>query len=228
MHNQKTELVSGSSKSATRRVDPEATPLARTLSARKAAVRVTPLDLFALARRKWIEGERLDIGRLAKELGVGRATVFRWVGSREQLYGEILAAGYAHEVQRARREVNVLGLKGVEYITEVTRRVMRRLLNSVPLRRFIEQDPEFAIRVLTSKSSPTQQRCIEVQRKLLAELEEAGEIRPTLDPDTLAYIIVRIGESFLYGDVISGRAPDVDKATDAISILVAARRPDNA
>src|SRR5690606_28659495 len=98
--------------------------------------------------------ERLDIGRLAKELGVGRATVFRWVGSREQLYGEILAAGYAHEVQRARREVNVLGLKGVEYITEVTRRVMRRLLNSVPLRRFIEQDPEFAIRVLTSKSSP--------------------------------------------------------------------------
>lgn len=194
------------------------TPLARTLR-EKPRRKVTPLDAFTLARKKWLEGERLDIGVLASALGVGRATLFRWVGSRELLYGEILTAEYAREFGRARK---VAKGTGADLVAEIARITLTSLLNAPPLRRFIEQDPEFALRVLTSKSSPVQAHAIEVQARFLRELEHAGQIRPALDVDTLSFIIVRIGESFLYGDVISGREPDIGKAAAAVRILVAA------
>lgn len=197
------------------------TPLARTLM-QETKRRATPLDAFTLARRKWLAGERLDIGLIASELGVGRATLFRWVGSREQLYGEILSAEYARV--RAWAIEGAQG-NGPDLVAEIGRRALGRLLTAVPLRRFIEHDPEFAIRVLTSKSSPVQARCIELECAFLRELERCGEIRPSLDIETLGYIIVRIGESFLYGDVISGREPDIEKAVAAIRILVAAEAP---
>lgn len=199
------------------------TPLARTLRAKASrAARATPLDLFALSRSKWLAGERLDIGRLAKELGVGRATLFRWVGSREQLYGEILSAAYAQEMERARREI---GGKGADHVAAVGRHVMLRLVQFEPLRRFIAQDPEFAIRVLTSSSSPVQRRCVDLHRSWFGELEAAGEIDPELDLDSLAYVIVRIGEAFVYGDVPAERESGIDKAAAAIRILLSARKP---
>jgi AcrR family transcriptional regulator len=199
----------------------ELTPLARTLKQRPAK-RPSPIDAFVLARRKWVRGERLDIGQIANELGVGRATVFRWVGTREQLYGEILSASYAYARARLRR---VAVGKGADLVADMTRRTLTNLFAAEPLRKFIAQDPEFAIRILTSKSSPVQDRCIELEAALLRELADKGEINPALDVDTLAYVIVRVSESFLYSDVISGREPNFEAASAAVRILCAAEGP---
>jgi len=74
---------------------PRPTPLSRALDSQTPAAKVTAMDAFKLARSKWLAGERLDVGRIAQELGVGRATVFRWVGTRENLYGEVISALFA-------------------------------------------------------------------------------------------------------------------------------------
>jgi AcrR family transcriptional regulator len=182
--------------------------------------RAVPADAFALARSKWLRGERLDIGQIASELGVGRATLFRWVGSREQLYGAVLSEAY---VRTRRHSERMAQGSGVERVVDAIRRNLQALLDARPLRTFIEQDPEFAIRVLTSKSSGLQATAIACQAEALNALLSKGEIDPALDIDTLAYIIVRVGESFLYADVISGRAPDIEKGVAAIRILVSAR-----
>ncbi|HEY4025997.1 MAG TPA: QsdR family transcriptional regulator, partial [Candidatus Dormibacteraeota bacterium] len=42
----------------------------------------------------------------------------------------------------------------------------------------------------------------------------------TLDRATLAYIIVRIGESFLYADVIANNQPDVGRAVEVVAQLL--------
>ena len=53
------------------------------------------------------------------------------------------------------------------------------------------------------------------------ELEEArGNLRLGIDRATLAYAIVRIGESFLYADVIADNDPDVDQAVAVIGRLL--------
>jgi AcrR family transcriptional regulator len=197
---------------------PRTTPLTRMLDA-VPSDRVTALDALALAKQKWLAGERLDLGKLAQELGVGRATVFRWVGSKEQLYGEVISAAFAQTLAWATRASTGTGAR---FLTEVTQNLLRALLASQPLRRFVQQDPEFAMRIVMSPSSPVEHRVITSVRALIDAEVDAGNLEPAMETGPLAYVIVRIAESFLYRDVITGDDPDVETATQAISLLFTA------
>jgi AcrR family transcriptional regulator len=210
---------------ATRRAPPKRRersvrpPLASRL---EAPARATPQDLFALAVDWWTKGERFDIGRMARVLGVSRATVFRWVGSRELLYGEVISSLFDTALATARSRSRG---EGPALIADVTQRLMRLLMADEPLRRFVQQDTEYAMRVLMSKSSSVEQRCAASVRAALEEGVREGHIRPAMDLDALAYLIVRIGESFLYRDAITGDPPDIESAITAIRILLTAERP---
>ncbi|WP_205525842.1 QsdR family transcriptional regulator [Pyxidicoccus trucidator] len=197
-----------------------ATRLARELAGKGAKTKATPLDAFQLARKKWLAGERIDIGALAKELGVGRATLFRWVGSRELLLGEIIWSIQLPFMERARAEVRATGARGAAFEASVSERLMEAIRSFPPLRRFIESDPEYALRILTSKSSTVQSRNVELLRASIEEQVASGHLTPPLPVDTLAYVIVRIGEAFVYADVISGREPAIDQAAAAILVLL--------
>lgn len=195
------------------------TPLERALGSDGNTTRPTPLDALALARRRWLAGERLDMGALARDLGISRATLYSWVGSRERLIGEVLWS-FADDGLRQARE----GARGAgaDYVVDVFRRFIYLNATFEPLRRFIERDPELALRVLTSKDSPVQGRMIAAAYDLLARQVEAGALVPALDLDTLAYTLIRVAESFLYSDVITGSEPDVDKAVDVAGALLRA------
>lgn len=197
---------------------PRSTPLTRMLDAPRGADRVTALDAFELAKSKWLAGERLDLGKLASELGVGRATVFRWVGSKEQLYGEVISAAFAQTLEWAKRASTGTGAR---FLTAVTSNLLRALLVSQPLRRFVQHDPELAMRIVMSSSSPVEHRVITAVRALIDGEVDRGQLAPAMDTGSLAYVIVRIAESFLYRDVLSGDQPDVETATKAIGLLFA-------
>ena len=181
------------------------------------ASRPTPIDALGLARRRWVAGERLDMGRLAQDLGISRATLYSWVGSKERLIGEVIWS-YADDGMRQAREA-AIGT-GADYIVDVFERFARLNAAFEPLRRFIEQDAELALRVLTSKDSPVQGRMIAVARDLLVTQVEAGALAPALDIETLAYTMVRVAEAFLYSDIIAGSEPDVDKAVAVVQVLL--------
>jgi AcrR family transcriptional regulator len=53
------------------------------------AVAATPLDALALARKRFLANEPLDMSSMAAELGVSRATLHRWVGTRLELLAEV-------------------------------------------------------------------------------------------------------------------------------------------
>src|SRR5438309_11526756 len=65
-----------------------------------------------------------------------------------------------------------------------------------------------------------QRRSIAAMRSQLAEQVHAGALQPALDLDDLAYLIVRIVASYLYSDVIAGRSPDIERAVEAIRVLL--------
>ena len=50
-----------------------------------------------------------------------------------------------------------------------------------------------------------------VEELLRRDIEEFGLVT-LIEPDALAYALVRLGESFLYADVLAARKPDVETA----------------
>jgi AcrR family transcriptional regulator len=192
------------------------TALERALDAKP---RPAPMDALQLARRRWLASERLDMGTLAKELGISRATLYSWVGSRERLIGEVI---WSFAEEGLRQATEAARGSGAEYVVDVVQRFGRLNASFEPLRRFIEQDPELALRILTSKKGPVQERMIAAARELLAEQVAAGKLSPPLDIDTLAYLLIRVNESFIYSDVITGSEPDVDKAVEVVRLLLRA------
>jgi AcrR family transcriptional regulator len=194
------------------------TPLERALAApTDSPARATPLDALRVARRMWLRDQRIDMGALASELGVSRATLYNWVGDRERLTAEVLWSMAQRTLDEGREVAN--GKRGAEYLSATNEHYLTTLAGFDANRRFIERDPEFALRILASRRTPFQRRLIEaVKDMIVGEMERAG-YEPALDPDTLAYLIVRVGESFIFNDVITGAEPDLDKAIQASQVL---------
>lgn len=182
--------------------------------------RTTPLDALNAARRMWLADQRIDMVDLARELGIGRATLYNWVGGKERLIAEVCWSLAEGTLARAREQATG---SGVDYVVDVIDRYHRELAAFEPTRSFITRDPEYALRVLACNRTPFQGRMIAAVRELIEEQVEAGEYDPPMDPDTLAYVVVRIGESFIYSDVITGEEPDLHKAVEAVSVLLRGR-----
>jgi len=191
------------------------TPLERSLE--PGAARATPLDALRLAQETLLAGETLDMGALAAQLGLSRATLYRWVGSKERLLGEVLWSLAADAMDAA---VDDARGSGPDFVAEVIERYMNAALGFEPLWRFVARDPEYALKVIASRHSPMQRRSIAAVHRVLEQQASAGAIEPALALDSLAYLIVRIVESFLYTDTITGDEPDVAAAGDAVRALL--------
>jgi AcrR family transcriptional regulator len=202
---------------ATKRRRSRVTPLERELHGKTSSPRAAPIDAFRLARRRFLAGERIDMQQLAAELGLHRTTLYRWVGTRDRLLGEILwsiaepALREAHAATRA---------AGGERIARAVERYTRAALEAPFMRRFLTEEPETALRVITTKDSVLQARSVAYTRKMIEEEAERGTLDPPMDPEDLAYLITRIAESFLYTDLITGEQPAPEKAAQAIRALL--------
>jgi AcrR family transcriptional regulator len=193
------------------------TVLARQLADGVPATRTTALDAFKLARRRFIASERIEMQALAAELGVSRVTLHRWVGSRDQLLGEVLWS-LAEPTLRGAREVT--RARGGAGIAETSERFLRASLAADFMPTFLEREPEIALRVLTTRRSPFQARMVRALEEMLGEERDAERLDPPMDLGDLAYVVVRLSESFFYTDVIAGAKPDPGKARSAIAALL--------
>ena len=165
------------------------------------------------AAARWIQdGKRLDMQGLADELGVSRVTLFRRAGSREALLSKALwmLAQCTLETAAARWEAE---RPAAELHTPGTGRYINAIVaQSNGLRRLLEDEPALAIRVLTDPRGQVQVGTVAFVEELLRrDIEEFGLVT-LVEPDVLAYALVRLGESFLYADVLASREPDVETA----------------
>lgn len=172
---------------------------------------------IALARKKLMAGERLDINGLAVELGVDRTTLFRWVGNKDQL---AMSAILSITVPTLRRVIAQAEGAGVAKIASIVGEYARVSIEADWFRRWIERDPERALRLLTSKASPLQQHVVAVFEQLLDDEYGKGPIGTPLPIHDLAYLLIRILESFVYSDLIAGDEPDWTKVGPAVAALL--------
>lgn len=199
-----------------KKLNPQNTPLALAVEDGK-TVRVTPLDILKLARRHWLKGDKISIDGLAKESGVSRITIYRWVGNKDFLMGEVLWSAFEPGLRKIIKETPGTG---IEHIVKVHRQLMTMILSFPPMQRFIKEDPAYALRLVTTPVSCTRERSLQVITEHLEEQEAKGYIQLPAPPNELAEMIVRSNESLMYSDAISGRSPAIDQACNVIRMFL--------
>jgi AcrR family transcriptional regulator len=160
------------------------------------------------AMHRYLRGTRIDVQALAAELGIGRVTVYRWFGSRDELIGEVVAQAAEPLLANARASTSATGGQA---LLETFDRFNRELADSPALRQFVEREREAALRVLTSGAGKVQSRMVALIAELIVREVDAGTYVAPIDPDTLAYAIVRLAEAFLFNDAVAGMRGDVDR-----------------
>jgi AcrR family transcriptional regulator len=179
-----------------------------------------PEAVFQAALAAFRSPRRLDMRALATQLGIGRATLYRRVGGRDRLLGHVLWYLTRCSVARGLEEAH--GLVGVERVLAVVRHLLHDVESGPALRRFLQEEPAAALRVLTTARGDVQPRVVGLLERLLTVEEERGALSLPLDRRVLAYVLVRVCEGFLYADVIADQVPDVALAVEVVGRLLAA------
>lgn len=193
------------------------TRLQRELARSEHERRPTALDALRLARRKFLEAERIDMTPLADELGVNRVTLYRWVGSREQLLVEVLWSLGEHTLDLVGESVQEAG---AERIVQVVTGFLEVVIANPGMRRFLTEEGELAMRLLTRHDTGFQPRLIDAVHDLLAAEAGAGRLDLPADLREVAYVIVRLIESYTYLDLITGEQADARRAEPILRMLL--------
>lgn len=167
-------------------------------------------QLVEHAAHQILAGVRLDTTEIAASHGIGRTTLFRRVGNREDLMGEALwwlADRTFADAQRrwdnqyataTRDEHGCLRcLRVMEHFSVTT-------ANDKGFGLLLQNETAVAIRVLTDPSGRVQPRMIRAYVDLLERDIRDARLDALVDVDTLGYAIVRLGESIIYSDTLAG------------------------
>ncbi len=157
----------------------------------------SPAEVLQAVTEQYVKGERVDLTVVARRLGLSRATIYRWFGSRDRVLGEVIATQLEQLIAHKRRAVRTRGALG---LLEVFDQINRSLSSASALRTLLEQEPGTAMQLLTSGAGIVHPRAVSTVEALIVAEVSGGSYKPPADPATLAYAIVRLAEAFLYND----------------------------
>ena len=177
-----------------------------------AASRAEVLDA---AMYRYLRGRRVDVQAIAAELGLGRTTIYRWFGSREELIGEVVFRAAEPLIDAARSGARG---RGGAALLDTFDRLNRSFAEAPALRQFVEQEREVALRIITSSAGNFQPRMVARITALIEDEVGAGAYDPPVEPATLGYAIVRLAEAFLFSD--SGMRSDVDRLREVEAAIL--------
>ncbi|TNM39841.1 helix-turn-helix transcriptional regulator [Nocardioides albidus] len=176
------------------------------------------LSALRAARRTFLAGRRVEMSELAAELGVSRATLFRWVGGRDPLLAEVIWSVTEPTLRRAAEAAE--GERGGPRLVDAIGRFAEATMGASSFVEFVRTDSERALRLLTTRASPFQSRLVAAFELLLREEMQAGRLAPPLSVHDTAYLLVRISETYVYADVIAGETPDPKKLRQAVAAIL--------
>jgi AcrR family transcriptional regulator len=179
--------------------------------------RPSALDAFLRARKRFLACERIDMSSLALELGVSRVTLYRWVGSRDRLLVEVIWSLARRTLENIDAQVTE---RGGERVVQIVTRFLEDVIANPGMRRWLAEEGESAMRLLTRHETGFQPRLIDAMQDLLEEETTAGRLDLPVDLHEVAYVIVRLIESYTYLDLITGEEPDARRAEPILRLLL--------
>jgi AcrR family transcriptional regulator len=174
-------------------------------------------DALRSGRRRFLAPERIDMGAIADELGVNRVTLYRWFGSRDDFIVEVVWSLALQTFDYVEAKVDA---KGAERVVALITGFLDTVINNPGVQRWLGEDGEHAMRLLTGRRTSFQRRLIDVVHGVLQEEADASRLELPIDLHELAYVIVRLIESYTYLDLITGERPDAQRAEPTLRMLL--------
>jgi AcrR family transcriptional regulator len=174
-------------------------------------------DVVEAGLHRYLRGRRVDVQAIAAEIGLGRATIYRWFGSRDQLLGEVIIAATEPVLVESRAGLEGKGGPG---LLDTFDRFNRALADAPALRAFLEREHDAALRLIASAAGIVQPRIVELITALIVEEVEAGTYEPPVEAAILGYAIVKLAQAFLFNDAVAGIRGDVDRLREVEAALL--------
>ncbi len=176
-------------------------------------------EVLDVARARFLACERVDVQAIAAECGVGRATVYRWFGSREGLAAEAMIGVFEQRVAEARAGV---GGHGAKALLDTIALIYGGIVTAPHLRSLVDNERSFAFPLMTSSRGKVHPRIVELIRDIIEAEVEHGDYVPPTDPDTLAYVLVRLAESGLFNYAADEQPRDLERMREVQAALLGA------
>ncbi len=160
----------------------------------------TACDMF-------LEQMTVDMQELARRLSVSRATLYRVATSRERVLGDVIWSLSVLSLRSAVRRTD--GPMDLKKVLDIGRDFREIALESEPMNRFVAEEPSTAAAVLHTRSAVRDQ-LVDEWKNLLTDAMETTDSTLTIDPQHAAEIIVNLGASTLYNDLVTGERSDPD------------------
>lgn len=180
--------------------------------------RATPAGAFARARECLRTGERIDMVHLAAELGIARATLYRWTGDRERLLADAVwaeAHAIAEHIYASTHRRN-----GLSRIRATCVAYLDYFGGNQGVNVFLEHERGSGLQLLTRVGGRFRPRLVAWTQDLIQREIDAGNYRTPADPALLADAIVTIGERFLHHGGDPDLVPDPASAGRMIDVLL--------
>jgi AcrR family transcriptional regulator len=183
----------------------------------------TPDDVLDTVMAAFLAGERVEINAVAAQLGVSRASIYRWFGSRDGVLGAALAREITRIFTAADRRC---GERGAQRVSQVLDTAVRWLVDHGSLRRYFDTESTAALQLITRSDGPVHTATVGAVCTLIRRAEDEDGYRPPIERDTLAYALVRLCEAFLYNDAVAELRGDVDRLRAVQAALLRASGAD--
>jgi hypothetical protein len=102
----------------------------------------------------------------------------------------------------------------------VVTRFLEDVISNKGMRHWLAEEGEFAMRLLTRHDTDFQPRLIAAMERMLREEADAGRLDLPADLHEVAYVIVRVIESYTYLDLITGEQPDAHRAEPILRLML--------
>ncbi|GAA1206616.1 hypothetical protein GCM10009675_27180 [Prauserella alba] len=170
------------------------------------------------ATRHYLACSPLDMSALAGELGIGRSTLYRLVGNREELVATVLAEQTERTFRRTACRVTTAET-GADHVLAVLERFMRAVSDAAPLQALSKREPLLFVRVALMPG-PVEHTSTRLVAELLTREHAAGRLELTLPPDVLGQAIIRMCDAHLYAPLLGKPEPEIDTALDLAAALL--------
>jgi AcrR family transcriptional regulator len=176
------------------------------------------------AARFFLTYGTLEMRELAQRLGVGRATLYRWRGSRTKLLSDTLLWLGLANLRRSEKDVTTP--PGPRRLLDVHAIHIPRMSNSPPLRAFVRNEPELASSLLLDANGAVHVGMASALAELIRSQEVGTGWTAPLGADKLAQIMSRVDEAFMYADLIAKDEPNPHTPHMLFEMLLGMHRGD--